>query len=114
MEKRYCKKCGRPLDHDDKEYCKGCYDYDNKELYVQNDDKEDSYTNRSNGLATALKFVAMIEIIVGVIAGIVLFENEFFIGMSVLIATVVSGLLIAGVGEIIQLLEDIKNKISIS
>lgn len=109
MEKRYCKKCGRPLDHDDIEYCKGCYDYKNGRMHEEKI-VENERLDKSNGLGTALKVISAIEIIVGIIAGIILFEDEFTIGLTVIIATIVSGLLVAGIGEIIQLLEDIKNK----
>ncbi len=96
MEKRYCEKCGRPLDHDDKEYCKGCYDYKNDCMYEQ-EEQEDESIYRNNGLGIALKFIGAIEIIVGVIAGIMLFEDEFAVGLTVIAVTIVSGLLVAGI-----------------
>jgi ribosomal protein S27AE len=34
VEKRYCKKCGRPLDIGDIDCCKGCTEEQNKENYI--------------------------------------------------------------------------------
>ena len=79
---------------------------------INNNIENNNFNNdiKINGISLALKVIGVISIIAGLITGFILFEDEFFIGLAILIGSVITGTLILGVGEIIQLLEDIKNK----
>lgn len=121
MEKKICENCGRPLDRGDIKYCKLCVEdkdyYKNKEEIARN--KEYYSNNTSNSTATAVKIIGWLEIIGGVILGIILgnvFENrygDFNFGACVgaIAGSIITGVFILGFAEIIQLLQDIKDKL---
>lgn len=63
-----------------------------------------------NGVATALKTIAVIIYIVCGIAGLIGFIDSFVTGLVMLITGFVSGTMFLGFGEIIKLLQQIKDK----
>lgn len=121
MEKRYCKKCGRPLDRGDIDYCRGCVEEKNGqtvEQYQQKQysEKEKSYTNtvasKFSLVVSIMKFLGYGATIIGFIA---LFSNEeqgfaFICLICGGIVTWLSTLFFEAIAEGLQLLEDIKNK----
>lgn len=70
----------------------------------------DESDNRNNGISIALKLIGIIEIVGGIISALSLLNYKFWLGLGILAGTIATGMLIMGIGEIIQLLEDIKNK----
>lgn len=109
---RYCKKCNKEIsaieDNLYSGYCENCYDEVNKK-----NQKQYSNTHNNNIIATILKalsiFISIIGII-GLIVGIATDEMEVFTGIIIILSSFISSIFIYGFGEIIQLLEDIKNK----
>ena len=106
----HCKKCNTEISElEDKiyiGYCENCYD----DIYGK---KVNSYINKNNGFASMLKIISIIIAVICIIAFIaemVNYEIEIIAGIALIIATVAGALFVYGFGEIIQLLEDIKNK----
>ena len=64
----------------------------------------------SNGVATALKVIAIVVCIIGFLAGIA-FVETFIITLACWIGTFISGMMFLGFAEIIKLLHSINNKI---
>lgn len=71
-------------------------------------------TNNSNinNVAKTIKTIAIIEVIISCIYGVYSIDkmNSDAIGIGIIVAGIVSSVFIYAFGEIIQLLEDIKNK----
>ena len=89
-------------------YCENCY-----EEIKGKETKSNTYNSPSNSVATILKVISTITFIIGIIIfifGIVSDEIELGIGIAVIISSFVGSVLLYAFGEIIQLLEDIKNK----
>jgi len=123
MEKKYCKKCGRPLDKGDIDYCRGCFEEENGQSYSEYQknlqyDKNNSYTNvvandfrvwsrnvNILGIIIAVIFVAMVFIINDSIYTISLFISAF-VAYCLFKAT---SLILSAVAEIIQKLQNIEN-----
>lgn len=68
-----------------------------------------------NKTSKLLKWVAWISVILSIIAGIVLGQNEFngfqwSLALPVMMNGIIAGLLLLGVAEIIRLVQDIKNE----
>lgn len=104
-----CKKCGKKLSPEDEcflGYCENCY---SEEYGNENSNNEESNSS-TNMIAKIIKTIAIIEIICVVITGLVLFGESIIIGISIILGGIVSGIFVFALGEIIQLLEDIKNK----
>lgn len=114
MEKRYCKRCSRPLDWNDNEYCKGCLeDINNGVPYEEIQKKiQEENKNYPNAVANIIKVIAIIGAIIGIIYGCTLLDSSYTEGVAVvyIAVSIVSAIFIYALGEIIQLLEDIKNK----
>ena len=125
MEKRYCKKCGRPLDKGDIEYCRGCIEEENEqnvEEYQQKQylEKENSYTNT---VARSFKDWSRNVNILGIIVAIILVVFVFIINDSTYTMTLFIGafllyclfkatsLILLAVAEIIQKLQNIEENI---
>ena len=71
-------------------------------------------TNNSQGnnkIASAINMVSKIILIVGGISSFIIILNNAFIGFIYLICCVITAIFCFGFAEIIQLLEDIKNKL---
>lgn len=105
-----CKKCDIEIsaleDNLYSGYCENCYE----DIYGK---KVNNYINKNNGFASMLKFISIIIAVICIIAFIVEMVNdeiEIIAGIALIIATVMGTLFVYGFGEIIQLLEDIKNK----
>lgn len=105
-----CKLCNKEISPlEDKlysGYCENCYE----DIYGK---KVNSYINENNGFASMLKFISIIIAVICIIASIAEMVNdeiEIIAGIALIIATVAGALFVYGFGEIIQLLEDIKNK----
>lgn len=62
-----------------------------------------------NIIAKIIKYISIGFTIIGGISAFFYIENSFFIFFMIVISSLVIGILIYGFGEIIQLLEDIKN-----
>lgn len=72
---------------------------------------ENKNSNKKNPVSVGLKLMALLIVLIGVIAGILLFEDEFFIALPIFIGSLISGMLVEGLGEIIQKLQNIEDKI---
>lgn len=122
MEKRYCKECGRPLDRDDIDYCKGCVEKENEESYSEyqnkiEDKKENSYTNTvASDFKQWSKNVNILGIFIAIILLVYAISNSmngatFVIAFFVYCSFKATSLLLLAVAEIIQKLENIENNI---
>lgn len=122
MEKRYCKKCGRPLDRGDVEYCRACFqeqsgeavEHDYQKQYSEN---ENSYTNRvARSFKDWSKSVNVLGIIIAIILVIIVFIlNDSNYTMTLFISAFLvyclfkaTSLLLLAVAEIIQKLQNIE------
>ena len=65
----------------------------------------------SSAVGSAIKVLSVIVLVLCVIGSIVAFNESVVIGLVILIVSVLSCLLSYGVGEIICILKDIKNKL---
>lgn len=123
MEKRYCKKCGRPLDKGDIEYCRACFEEENGQTInqyyqKQHSDKENSYTNEIArsfkdwsrnvnifGIVVAIILVVLVFIINDANYTLILFTSAFLF-YCLFKAT---SLILLAVAEIIQKLQNIED-----
>lgn len=64
-------------------------------------------TTIKNNVANIIKALAIVEVIIAIVVGLITIE-EF--GIFVIVGSIISAIFIYALGEIIQLLEDIKNK----
>ena len=96
MSSTKCRECGKEISTKEASKHNGLCE----ECYISNDDT--SYT--SNKYAVIIKFLAISGGIIGSLIGLTN-ENYILLGISI-----ISAIFIAALGEIIQLLEDIKNK----
>ena len=116
-----CKECCKDISEEEYNshngYCKSCYKdryyiENNKKRYNQNvansiDYEEESTTNT---VAKFIKIIAILEAISGIILGLMFIEYLEIMIIVVIVASIISSAFIYALGEIIQLLEDIKNK----
>lgn len=112
----YCKSCNKEISALENNiyrgYCENCY-----EILREKKTKCDNHTHANNVIATIIKTISIILFII-VIARFVFsiassFEIEMesiIISIIIMIGTCIGSVFIYGFGEIIQLLEDIKNK----
>lgn len=62
-------------------------------------------------MSTALKIVGWIIAIVGLIGGFYLASEEVYVsGATLLVSCVLTGLLFGGLGEIVEILDDMRNE----
>lgn len=107
----YCIKCNKEIsaveDNIYSGYCENCYE----EIKGKNL-KSDNYTHQSNTVATILKAISIIIVIISFIVfvfGIVSDEIELgYVGFAIIILSFIGSVFIYGFAEIVQLLEDIK------
>lgn len=67
--------------------------------------------NENNSIANALGIIGKVTIVLGIIACILcLFSEEYTLSIPFLVASIVSGCTFLGFAEVIQLLQDIKDK----
>lgn len=111
-----CKLCSKeisPLENNlYSGYCESCYE----KIYSKNS-QEDNYSKtnsrKNNIVATILKSISIINIIIciiGLIIGGSSLGIDLVTAVTIIIVVAVSSIFIYALGEIIQLLEDIKNK----
>lgn len=120
-----CKECCRDITEEEykthKGYCKNCYGERKnierrKEIYNNENNEseniEEFEDNGKNTVASIIKGIAVISAIAGVIVGLVSIDalNFGVMAVVIIIASIISAVFIYALGEIIQLLEDIKNK----
>lgn len=70
--------------------------------------KSDIYPK--NKIAKSMKLVSIILLILGIIIGITQLDTYLVLGITYIVISIISSIFVYGFGEIIQLLEDIKNK----
>lgn len=105
-----CKKCGVKLYRQEELKNESI-----REESTENEDIRDKmmghFTN-TNKVALAIKVIAIVGAVIGVIYGCSLFDSAYTeeIGIIYIIVSIISAVFIYALGEIIQLLEDIKNK----
>lgn len=98
---KQCKNCCRNITEEESKlyngYCQKCY--------------EDSNDNCENGVASKIKSIAILIGVIGIIcAFFVIFSSNIILAVIIAVISIVIAIFIFGYGEIIQLLEDIKNK----
>lgn len=110
----YCMKCGKeiPANAPNKYYysklCANCYEERQTEVRQQTTRVG---RKRTNGVAITLMILAILTWVFCGLAGIgYCFGSYLEIGIPILIAGFIGGTFVYAFGEIIQLLEDIKNK----
>lgn len=74
---------------------------------TRNSNTNNVTTNIKNSVANIIKGLAILEVIIAIVVGFITIE-EF--GIFVIVGSIISAIFIYAIGEIIQLLEDIKNK----
>lgn len=90
-----------------------------KAMGISNDNNDNKNNNnnvnvlvRTNKIATIIKALSIVEVVIGVILGIYAIDglNMDEGALIIIIASIISAIFTYALGEIIQLLEDIKNK----
>ncbi len=99
-----CKKCGKECMESELKngFCEEClkkYGKNPQELKLVN-----------NNIANTLKILVYIIIIIGIILAIVSCTINLIYGILIFVSALLSALFLRALAEIIQLLEDIKNK----
>ncbi len=119
---KQCKECCKDISESEynshKGYCKSCYaDRNNIERAKRNFNNDtseqveyESNTSKTNTVAKIIKTIAIIEGIAGIILGLATMGNLELLSIAIMVAGFISAVFIYAIGEIIQLLEDIKNK----
>ena len=108
--KRYCNVCDKEVILNENNECPKCG------LLLDNDELDDSEDNDENRVSLALKILAGVVLFLGFIAGIFSADSEYEGSKLILmlpywILSGVSALFIYALAEIIQLLDDIKQKL---
>lgn len=88
-----CRKCGKPLS----------YKTHNETINIIKP------SNQKNSVASGLKVLAIIISIVGAIAGVALFLEDFLVGIGVILSMLLVVALLEGFAEIIQKLQNIES-----
>lgn len=115
---KQCKECCRDITEDDSKeyngYCKNCYkEFKNIETIQQKLKEHGSnIQNEYNIVARIIKVISIIISIIGVIYGLSMLDSwrTEELAFPIIIGSIVITIFVYGYGEIIQLLEDIKNK----
>lgn len=99
-----CKKCGKECMESEltNGFCEDCL-----KKYGENS-QELKFVN--NNIANTFKILVYIIIVIGVILAIVGCTLNLIYGILIFVSTLLSALFLRAIAEIIQLLEDIKNK----
>ena len=101
-----CKNCNSPLYNNEKGTI---FQKIYNEEYTQNQTIPQKMNNKTNKVANIIQIVAIITGFIGTFYGFTMIEDSDF-AIPIIIASIVSAIFVYGFGEIIQLLEDIKNK----
>lgn len=111
---KQCKECCRDITEDDYNaydgYCKICYKDKEQDVDYESCSEYNEEERKTNFIAHRIKDIAIIIIIIGIIAGIIMCTIIGGFGVLVIVGSIIPAIFIYGFGEIIQLLEDIKNK----
>lgn len=101
-----CKNCGAKL------YRGGLEEKGQNRVKGQNNEYSGNYYRKGNKVALIIKIISVIASIIGIIASLTLFGSSYTEDLAIiyLIVSIVGGIFSYALGEIIQLLEDIKNK----
>lgn len=77
------------------------------------EEKEKKEKIKINNVAFSIKTISVLLMLIGVIGGILLFVLNIsqVNGISYIIISIISGILMYAIGEFLQIMEDIKNKI---
>ncbi len=113
-----CKECCKDIAKEEynshKGYCKSCYE---DRYNIENNKKQfnQSITNyeeekTTNAVAKIIKILAILNAIASIILGLVNIENFEIYAILFIVVGIISSLFFYSLGEIIQLLQDIKNK----
>lgn len=117
-----CKNCGAKLYNNDNEKHTNTQkkitssndkDYQKKTTSSNDKDYQEKpkyICTKTNAVAQIIKVIAIIEAIVIVIVGLVSMEYLETMSVVIIVAGVISAVFIYALGEIIQLLQDIKDK----
>lgn len=116
-----CKECCKDIPEEEynshKGYCKNCYKdrytiENNKKQYNQDITNSTNYEKEktTNTVAKIIKVLAIINAIASIILGLVNIENFELYAILFIVVGIISSVFVYSLGEIIQLLEDIKNK----
>ena len=105
--RKTCKNCGAKLYKNNVERQERTIKDEEEEVF----EEESNYSGR-NKVAVIIKVIAIITAIAGVIYGFTLFDSSYieYIAIAYILASIIVGIFTYSVGEIVQLLEDIKNK----
>ncbi len=118
----YCKICGKPKECDGKNVCDECMEKRKPQATQQNLNLSSIETLSSpaprytvepkNIMASILKVLGWITIVLGIIIGIYKADDELDSLYFIIIAlpSVISGILFIAFGEVIYLLQSIRNK----
>lgn len=102
-----CRECCREISEEDMHnyngYCKSCYE----EIERKKTERE---SNNINYIAQIIKMISVLCGIIGIFYGLSLLEYDEEMVLPIIVSTVLVSIFFYGFGEIIQLLEDIKNK----
>lgn len=79
--------------------------------HIENTTHTNITTNSSSTVGTAIKGLSIIVLVLCVIGSLVVIGETLAVGLAMLIISILFCLLAYGVGEIICLLKDIKNKL---
>ena len=106
--------------------CKNCGSKLYKNNSSKNEEQKNSYNERyntnisyteNNKMAKILRVVAIIEIVCGFIVGAILgdtfeigYDYNWGLCIGIIVASFINGIFILGFAEVIQLLQDIKDK----
>lgn len=109
VTRKICKNCGTKL------YRNGIDE--NAKKQIKNDDEymnykiSNSYYTNENKIALAIKVIAIISAVLGILASLLLLtlDDNGIIVMIGIVATIISSVFIYALGEIIQKLENIDN-----
>ena len=117
---KQCKECCRDISEDEykqfKGYCKKCYAERRnierqKASYNGDSNSNDIYEYApKNTIAKIIKIISIISAIAGIIIGLVTIGELEVMSVAIIIVSIISAVFVYALGEIIQLLEDIKNK----
>lgn len=106
-----CMKCGSKLYNNENEKHIDTKKSTSKNTQNYQDEEVHTY-KRTNKVAIIIKIIAIVGAVIGIIAGCIMTDDYYTktLGITYIIVSVISAVFVYALGEIIQLLEDIKNK----
>lgn len=77
------------------------------------EEKNEKQKRKINNVAFAIKTISVLLIIIGIVGGCLMIALSIsqMGGISYIIGSIIAGILMYAIGEFLQLIEDIKNKI---